>query len=97
VRGVVHDVSGRAVSGARVVLVGPRGRRLRNRRARHATVTTVAGSFSMRAVRPRAYRVVASKHGASKGHVNTRGVAGTTRDLAIKLGAGHPPKRSKHR
>ena len=98
VTGTVRDSANRAVAGAHVHLAWPGGRSFRSRRARHATITNAAGGFTMHRVRPRAYRVGASKKGVGRGHIGLRLVSGaTTPPLLIKFGGTPAPARRKHK
>lgn len=91
ITGTVRDSGNRAVAGAHVHLTRPGGRAFRSRRARHATITNTAGAFTMHRVRPRAYRVGASKKKLGNGHVAVRLVAPGAPPVVIKIGAAAAP------
>jgi hypothetical protein len=91
ITGVVQDKAGNAVSGARVRLTWPRGRALPSR-ARHVTVTNSAGKFTMHRVRPRAYRVAASKRNIGGGHAQVKVAPHSARQVQINLA---PARRRK--
>lgn len=95
VNGRVVSANGRPVVGAQVHLAGPHGRKFGNHRARHATYTDASGSFSMRSVHPRSYRVVASKKGVGGGHTGARVHAGKANHVTVKLGASAPKKQRR--
>jgi hypothetical protein len=98
VTGAVRDSANRPVAGAHVWLMWPKGRAFRSRRARHATITNAAGGFAMHRVRPRAYRVGATKKNVGHGHAGVRLASGASAPpVLIKFVPAAAPTRRRHK
>jgi len=95
ISGVVHDAKGYPVHGATVRLAKGNGKKIRNRHARHTTVSTSAGSYSMRGVKGGRYRVVASKTGSGRGHKGLVIKTASGYHVDLKIAAGKPKKHKK--
>ena len=95
ISGVVHDAKGAPVHGATVRLAKGNGKKIRNRHARHTTVSTSGGSYSMRGVKGGRYRVVASKSGSGKGHRGLVVKTGAGYHVDVKIAAGKPKRHKR--